>query len=145
MYNFHSTAASLPQRKLKDGAAVFAVVSDHELYPAKIDDSIAANQRLEPGNRAVRFLPSTMPHGGRPYAVPEAEMVPAEGYWERLVDGCQMDRKQARCGELRIWRVHTHKEGLFSLVFWALGCLESWAEIAPTCLLYTSPSPRDRG
>ena len=131
VYNFHSTAATLPRRQpLKDGAAVFAVVSDHELYPAKVDESIRRGRVLGPGNIAVRFLPSSLPHSGQAYAVPDAETVPAEGYWERLVDGCVTGGQSVNC-ELRVWRVQTHKEGLFSLLFWALGCMERWAAEAP--------------
>ena len=56
-------------------------------------------------------------------AVPEGRLVAWQGYVERLAGG-----EPRGAGSSCVWRCEIWTEGLFSLVFWALGFLESRTE-----------------
>ena len=121
----------LQRAPIKDGEVVFAPVKDYELYPAKVRDALGRGKKLQPGFRAVQFDAIGRPHDNWGYSVPTAELVPAAQYFERLVDGCRAEADSVRADDVWIWRVETHKEGLFSLVFLALGFLEHTATAQP--------------
>ncbi|CAE7514791.1 unnamed protein product, partial [Symbiodinium natans] len=78
-------------------------------------------------------------------ALPEARLVRWQGYPGRLLSGCQGSKKRTATPDLPItaWRCEIWTEGLFSLLFWALGWLEAEAATArqasELCIDWTDP------
>ena len=110
---------------LADRTRVLSPRKDHEFFCGIIDDNADGEQSLiaqSRGHRLVRFADNSSAY----YAVPEARLVPLEGYADRLLDGCE--QRGGEASFYSVWRSEIWVEGLFSLVFWALGFLESEAQ-----------------
>ena len=110
---------------LADRTRVLSPRKDHEFFCGIIDDNADGEQSLiaqSRGHRLVRFADKSSAY----YAVPEARLVPLEGYADRLLDGCE--QRGGEASFYSVWRSEIWVEGLFSLVFWALGFLESEAQ-----------------
>ncbi|CAK9072875.1 Uncharacterized protein SCF082_LOCUS35778 [Durusdinium trenchii] len=58
-------------------------------------------------------------------ALPEGRLVPWKGYAERLAHGTEEGNTLCCSHSWSVWRCEIWTEGLFSLLFWALGFLES--------------------
>ena len=115
---------------MPDGTAVLAPLKDYEYEPAHISDALAVGRTIPTGNRPVIFVKSR-----QPFAMPEDELIAADGYYGRLLDGGCVVPHSSEPVRVWIWSVSTPKEGLFSLVFWALGFLEHTAALEPSARL----------
>eukprot|EP00439_Symbiodinium_sp_Y106_P082853 s4_g22.t1 len=124
--------------RLGDGAEVLAPDKEHWLHRGQIVDEYAEGQTLPPGYRVVEL------RSGKAFALPEARLVPWRGYPQRLLAGCQGSSKQTPDLPCAVWRCEIWTEGLFSLLFWALGWLETEAAAASqaTNLLIDWTDPR---
>ncbi|CAE7907950.1 unnamed protein product [Symbiodinium microadriaticum] len=124
--------------RLGDGAEVLAPDKEHWLHRGQIVDEYAEGQTLPPGYRVVEL------RSGKAFALPEARLVPWRGYPQRLLAGCQGSGKQTPDLPCAVWRCEIWTEGLFSLLFWALGWLETEAAASSqaTNLLIDWTDPR---
>jgi len=149
--------------KLSDGTEVLAPNKEHFLQRGRIDDIAAAELELPKDYRVVNFEKS-----GKAFALPEGRLVPWEGYAARVLEtdeekeghdstSAQLDGEASAPKAISIWRCEIWTEGLFSLLFWALGWMEAESCSQPTSavhqtfvidwtdsriLFHTSHSPR---
>ncbi|CAE7537191.1 unnamed protein product, partial [Symbiodinium sp. CCMP2456] len=124
--------------RLGDGTEVLAPDKEHGLHRGQIVDEYAEGQALPPGYRVVEL------RSGKAFALPEARLIPWPGYPQRLLAGCQGSSKQTPNLRCAVWRCEIWTEGLFSLLFWALGWLEAEAAASSqaTNLLIDWTDPR---
>lgn len=118
--------------RFDDGATVLAPTEEGTLEHAVISDSIDADRargKRYAGTRVVVFEDTPMP-----LSVAEGRLVRSSGYFRRLlgvgfINGSPYE-DGARCGGdgfATVWRSEVWTDGLFSMLFWALGFLESAA------------------
>ena len=118
----------LDDEPLGNGAVVLAPNKEHEFNLAKVNDALAdaSAEALPAFHRAIVFNANPT----KPFFVHEGRLVLWQGYAKRLLDGCREDAPTAR-GQISVWRAEIWVEGLFSMVFWALGFLEHTSKTQP--------------
>ena len=105
---------------------------DHALRLACVGDASPEDAAGLPlGYRVVEFAES-----GKAFGLPGARLVPLSGYAERVLSGPAGEPAAGVRGEeeapaVSLWRCEIWTEGLFSLLFWALGWLEAEATSTP--------------
>lgn len=121
------------QERLVSGTLVFAPEPrTHELLPAIVDDEASGGRRHRAGCRTISWVGCAS--GSTTDVAAEGRLVQLEGYPERLLSGCAPSRAEdgnAVGGPVAIWRAEIWCEGLFSMLFWALGYLEHAAQSMP--------------
>ena len=127
----------LDDEPLGNGAVVLAPNKEHEFNLAKVNDALAdaSAEALPAFHRAIVFNANPT----KPFFVHEGRLVLWQGYAKRLLDGCREDAPTAR-GQISVWRAEIWVEGLFSMVFWALGFLEAEALGGAGSLHGTTPT-----
>ncbi|CAK9062626.1 unnamed protein product [Durusdinium trenchii] len=101
---------------LADGDEVLAPDKEHVLHLGILVDE--HQLELPKFYRVVQFR-------GKAMALPEGRLVPWKGYAERLAHGTEEGNTLCCSHSWSVWRCEIWTEGLFSLLFWALGFLES--------------------
>ena len=111
--------------RFADGETCLSPLKNHVLHRAIVRDDLAlATAGCRPGWRMVVFEET-----GKAYAVPEGRLVKWKGYRERILGASAKtaEKRERWC----VWRAEIWVEGLFSMLFWALGFLESAAREQP--------------
>lgn len=117
--------------RLPDGARVWAHIGERfaAMERCVIDDDAEPERGAARyvGTRVVRSLQS-----GRARLLNEARMVLETGYYQRLLAGTASGRVEVPASELaaatvRVWRSEIWWEGLFSMLFWAVGFVQTEA------------------
>ena len=98
----------------------------HQLRPAVVDDEAERRRRHRAGERSIEW--QDFQSGPSSSVAAEARLVPLDGYALRLLDGCEIPLHAHEVDPTTVpvcvWRAEIWCEGLFSMLFWALGYLE---------------------
>lgn len=126
-----SADAELVDGELVDGVEVLAPDKEHVLHRGVVVDCEGGCSQLPAGYRVVERLDT-----GKAFGLPAGRLVSWAGYARRVLqpDGC--DHKpipavpEAGSAAVAVWRCEIWTEGLFSLLFWALGWLQAESRMA---------------